>query len=34
MVKDPNDVMKDFVWSTDNEVKHYRKLGYVKLNNK
>jgi len=33
MVKDTNDVMKDFVWCTNDELNHYLKLGYVRLEN-
>ena len=32
MVRDPNDIMTDFVWATIDELSHYREQGYQRLN--
>lgn len=31
MVKDPDDIMKDYVWVTEKELTKYKKLGYKRL---
>ena len=32
LVRDPNDIMKDYVWATSDELGYYYKQGYVRLN--
>ena len=32
MVKDPNDIMRDYVWATMDELSYYREQGYQRLN--
>jgi hypothetical protein len=32
MVRDKDDIMKDFVWATHDELSHYRSQGYMRLN--
>lgn len=34
MVRDPDDIMKDYVWSTMDELSMYREQGYQRLNKK
>jgi hypothetical protein len=34
MVQDKDNIMKDFVWATHDELEHYRYQAYVRLNKK
>lgn len=32
MVRNPNDIMKGYVWATHDELEMYHKQGYIRLN--